>query len=116
MRIEDHDASMVFGGTWAEVRGNYSGGTIHKTTSPGDSLSCTYQATHSHTLYVGLRYTGTGGTVSILVDGGTAVSVDLAIPAEDTLFRHSLGTFAGGAHTVVTHTGAAGTEVYFRIS
>ncbi len=71
LRIEDHDASMVFSGAWTEVRGNYSGGTIHETTTPGDSLSCTYQATQSHTLYVGLRYTGTGGTVSIVVDGGS---------------------------------------------
>jgi hypothetical protein len=114
LRIEDHDASMVFIGNWTEVRGNYSGGTIHKTTTPGDSTSCTYQATQSHTLYVGLRYTGTGGAVSIVVDGHAAVSVDLAIPAEDTLFRYSLGTFAAGSHTVVaTHTGANGTEVYF---
>ncbi len=114
LRIEDHDASMVFSGAWAEVRGNYSGGTIHKTTSAGDSLTCTYQATQSHALYAGLRYTGTGGMVSIVVDGGAAVSVGLAIPAEDTLFRCSLGTFAAGSHTVVaTHTGAGGTEVYF---
>ena len=114
LRIEDHDVSMVFGGDWTEVRGNYSGGTIHKTSTPGDSLSCTYQATQSHVLYVGLRYTGSGGMISIVVDGGTAVSVDLAIPAEDTLFRYSLGTFAVGAHAVMaTHTGAAGTEVYF---
>ena len=42
------------------------------------------------------------------------MSVDLAIPAEDALFRYSLGTFAAGSHTVVaTHTGATGTEVYF---
>jgi len=114
LRIEDHDASMIFSGGWTEVRGNYSDGTIHKTTTPGDSLNCTYQAVQSHTLYVGLRYTGTGGTVAIVVDGGAAVSIDLAIPAEDTLFRYSLGTIAGGSHTVIaTHTGAAGTEVYF---
>ena len=114
LRIEDHDASMIFSGAWTEVRGNYSGGTIHQTTTPGDSLSCTYQATRSHTLYVGLRYTGTAGTVSIVVDGGAAVSVDLAIPAEDVLFRYSLGTFAAGSHTfVATHAGAAGTELYF---
>ncbi len=100
LRIEDHDASMVFSGSWTEVRGNYSGGTIHQTTTPGDSLSCTYQVTQSHALYVGLRYTGTGGTVSIVVDGGAAVSIDLAIPGEDTLFRYSAGTFAAGSHTV----------------
>jgi len=114
LRIEDHDASMVFTGNWTEVRGNYSGGTIHKTTTRGDSLSCAYQATQSHTLYAGLRYTGVGGTVSIVVDGHAAVSVDLEISAEDTLFRYSLGTFATGSHTVLArHTGAIGTEVYF---
>jgi len=113
-RIEDHDAAMIFSGTWTEVRGNYSGGTIHKTTSPGDSLNCTYQATQSHALYVGLRYTDNGGTVSIVVDGGTAITIHLGIPAEDALIRHPMGTFGAGAHTFqLTHTGATGTEVYF---
>ncbi len=113
LRLEDHDASMIFTGAWTEVRGNYSGGTIHKTTTPGDSLSCTYVATQSHTLFAGLRYTGTGGVISIVVDGQPAVSINVAIPAEDTLFRHLLGTLAAGAHTVTAiHTGATGTEVY----
>jgi hypothetical protein len=113
-RVEDHDASMVFGGSWTEVRGNYSGGTIHTTTTPGDSLSCNYQATQSHTLYVGLRYTGTGGVVSMSVDGATAVAVNMGIPGEDALFRYSLGSFGVGSHTfAATHTGAAGTALYF---
>ena len=81
-RVEDHDASMVFSGSWTEVRGNYSGGTIHTTTTPGDSLSCSYQATQSHSLYVGLRYTGTGGVVSISVDGAAALSVNPGIRAK----------------------------------
>jgi hypothetical protein len=81
-RIEDDDASIVYSGSsWTELRGNYSGGTIQQTTNPGDSLSCTYQATQSHTLYAGLRYTGTGGVISIAVDGQVAVAVNLAIPA-----------------------------------
>ena len=105
-RMEDHDASMVFSGSWTEVRGNYSGGTIHTTTTPGDSLSCNYQATQSHTLYAGLRYTGTGGVVSISVDGAAAVLVNTGIPGEDALFRYSLGSFGVGSHTVVlTHAG-----------
>ncbi len=113
-RVEDHDASMVFSGTWTEVRGNYSGGTIHTTTTPGDSLSCNYQATQSHTLYAGLRYTGTGGVVSISVDGAAALSVNTGIPGEDALFRQSLGSFGVGSHTVVlTHAGAIGTAIYF---
>ena len=114
-RIEDNDASIVYNGSsWTELRGNYSGGTIQQTTNPGDSLSCTYQATQSHTLYAGLRYTGTGGVISIAVDGQAAVAVNLAIPAEDVLFRYPLGSFAVGSHTVMaTHTGATGTTVYF---
>jgi len=113
-RIEDHSSSVVFSGTWTEVRGNYSGGTIHKTSTPGDSLSCTYQAAQSHTLYAGLRYTTTGGAVSISVDGQTALSVNMELVGEDALFRYSLGNFAAGSHSVVaTHTGASGTEVYF---
>ena len=114
-RIEDNDASIVYSGSsWTELRGNYSGGTIQQTSNPGDSLSCSYQATQSHTLYAGLRYTGTGGVISIAVDGQAAVAVNLAIPGEDVLFRYSLGSFAVGSHTVVaTHAGAAGTNVYF---
>jgi hypothetical protein len=113
-RIEDSDASIVYSGSWSELRGNYSGGTIQETTSAGDTLSCTYQATQGHTLYAGLRYTGTGGVISIAVDGQAAVPVNLAIPGEDVLFRQSLGSFAVGSHTVVaTHTGAAGTTVSF---
>ncbi len=113
-RVEDHDASVVFNGTWTEVRGNYSGGTIHTTTTPGDSVSCNYQATQSHTLYAGLRYTGTGGVISISVDGAAAGSVNIGIPGEDALFRYSLGRFGVGSHTVVaTHAGSSGTAVYF---
>ena len=113
-RVEDHDASMVFSGSWTEVRGNYSGGTIHTTTNHGDSLSCNYQATQSHTLYGGLRYTETGGVVSISVDGAAAVLVHTGVPGEDALFRYSLGSFGVGSHTVVlTHAGAAGTAIYF---
>ena len=113
-RIEDHDASIVYSGAWTEVRGNYSGGTIRWTGTPGDSLSCTYHATQPHALYAGLRYTGTGGVVSLTVDGVAAGTVNLGIPGEDALFRFPVGTFAAGAHTVVaTHAGAAGTAVYF---
>lgn len=113
-RIESHDASLVYSGAWTEVRGNYSGGTIHKTTTPGDSVTASYQAARDHILYVGLRYTDTGGAVAIVVDGLEAGTVNMGIPAEDALFRFLAGNFSAGSHTVVvTHTGAATTEVYF---
>ncbi len=88
-----------------------------QTTTPGDSLSCNYQATQSHTLYAGLRYTGNGGVVSISVDGAAAVSVNTGIPGEDALFRYSLGSLGVGSHTVVlTHAGRDWDGDLFRFS
>src|SRR5258707_1175213 len=40
-RIEDHDASMIYSSGWLESRGNFSGGTIHRTSTPGASIGCT---------------------------------------------------------------------------
>jgi hypothetical protein len=55
-----------------------------------------------------------GGSASISVDGGTAVTVDLNLSGEDVLFRYPLGTFAAGAHTItLTHAGPNGSPVYF---
>src|SRR5579864_7622344 len=113
-RIEDHDAAMVYGGQWVESRGNYSGGSIHSTSTPGDSLSCTYRAVQAHTLYLGLRSTANGAAVSITVDGLAAGSVDLLIAGEDVLFRYPVGSYGTGTHTVtLTHSGASGTGCYF---
>lgn len=48
------------------------------------------------------------------VDGGAPATVNLARALEDVLVRVPLGQFSSGAHTAtVTHTGAAGTDVYF---
>lgn len=113
-RIEDHDAVMVYSGQWTESRGNYSGGTIHSTSTPGDALSCTYRAVQAHTLYLGLRFTANGAAITITVDGQAAGSVNLLIAGEDVLFRYPVGQYGTGNHTVtVTHTGAAGTACYF---
>ncbi len=113
-RIEDHDASLVYGGDWPEARGNYSGGRIHRTTTPGASVTATYSAAGDHTLYVGLRYTDNGAAVSITVDGQTSQMVDTLLGGEDALFRYPAGQFGAGAHTVViAHAGTAGTVCYF---
>lgn len=113
-RIEDDDASMVYSGAWTEARGNFSGGTIHQTSAPGAFVQCAYSAAVAHTLYVGLRYTGNGATVSVAVDGQTPQTVNLLIPGEDVLFRYPAGQFTAGSHTVtVTHAGANGTDFYF---
>jgi hypothetical protein len=113
-RIEDIAAVISYTGAWVEERGNYSGGSIHHTTTPGDHLQCTYSAA-AHTLYLGTRYCDNGGQVTVQVDSNPALIVNLKRSLEDVLIRVPLEQFAGQAqHTVtVTHTGAAGTDVYF---
>jgi hypothetical protein len=114
-RIEDNASQVVYSGTWTVETGNYSGGSIRRTTSPGDNLRCSYMANQTHQLYVGTQYTSTGGAITVQVDSNPALTVNLALPLEDVLIRVDAGEFSGGvAHTVtVTHTGAAGTDVYF---
>jgi hypothetical protein len=113
-RIEDHMVQMAYGGTWTESRGNFSGGTIHHSTATSSSVTCAYQSGQSHTLYLGTRYTGSGATLSISVDGGAAQRLNLSIPGEDALIRWPAGTFGAGAHTLVaTHAGPSGTDFYF---
>jgi len=115
-RSEDAGGDGIsYQGTWSSGLGNYSGGSIHWTTTPGDSLNFDYMAPAGHSLYLGTRCAGVGGQVSVRVDGGAPVTINLAIPGEDVLTRMLLGQFsAGGSHQVaVTHTGAAGTYFYF---
>jgi hypothetical protein len=113
-RMEDIAPEIHYTGAWAEERGNYSGGSIHHTTTHGNHLQCTYSSA-AHTLYLGTRYCDNGGQVTVQVDGNPALIVNLKRPLEDVLIRAPLGQFSGPAqHTVtLTHTGAAGTDVFF---
>jgi hypothetical protein len=115
-RIEDDFSAIVYsGGQWSSGIGNFSGGSIHWTTTPGCFLQCSYTAGTDHLLYLGTRYIAAGGEVSAQVDELAPISVNLAIPAEDVLVRVPLGSFAGDMpHTVtITNTGAAGNYFYF---
>ena len=113
-RIEDIAPEVSYTGAWAEERGNYSGGSIHHTTTQGNHLQCTYSAA-AHALYLGTRYSDNGGQVTVQVDSNPALVVNVKRSLEDVLIRVSLGQFSGQArHTVtVTHTGSSGTDVYF---
>lgn len=115
-RIEDDSTAIVYSpaSQWSNAAGNYSGGLIHWTTTPGSSLRCSYTAGTDHILYLGTRYISGGGHVSIQVDGNAAVSVNLALPSEDVLVRVPLGQLSGGVqHTIaITHDGAAGAYFY----
>ena len=102
-------------GHWVEARGNYSGGSIRWTDTPGARVTCTYSANGDHWLYLGTRLADHGGQVTVQVDGGTPVTLGLAKAAEDVLVRVPIAAVSGQAqHTVtITHTGANGTVVYF---
>jgi hypothetical protein len=118
LRVEDDSVEMVYSGSWTESRGNFSGGTIHCSTTPGDFVSWTYTASESHTLYLGTRYLGlstaTGASVSMVVDGVSAGTVNLFITQEDVLIRWPVGEYAAGSHTVtVTNAGPTGDYFYF---
>jgi hypothetical protein len=114
-RIEDDSAAVAYTGNWTEARGNYSGGSIRWTNTPGARVSCTYSANGDHWLYLGTRLVDSGGKVAVQVEGSTLVTPDLAKASEDVLVRLPIAALPGQVeHTVtITHTGAAGTLVYF---
>jgi len=113
-RYEDDAAGLAYDGAWAITRGNFSGGTIHSTSTEGDSVSLQYSAAGTHRLYVGTRYTENGAQLSIAVDGSAAITVNLRVPGEDALIRWPVGEYGSGTHTVtLTHAGPAGGDLYF---
>jgi hypothetical protein len=114
-RIEDDSAAVAYAGSWTEARGNYSGGSIRWTSTPGARVSCTYSANGDHWLYLGTRLLDNGGQVAVQVDGSTPATLNLLKAAEDVLVRLPVAALPGQVqHAVtVTHTGAAGTVVYF---
>ncbi len=114
-RIEDTATDQVtYNRPWSNALGNFSGGSIHWTTAPGDSLQASYSFPVTHSLYLGTRCADGGGQISVEVDSGTPQTISLSIPGEDVLSRKLIGQFAGGTHQVsITHTGASGTAFYF---
>ncbi len=117
-RIEDDAVDIIYSGSWTEARGNFSGGLIHYSTKTGDSVSWTYTAAQSHTLYLGTRFLGLTGasaaSVDIVVDGASAGTTNLSVSQEDVLIRYPIGDYGAGTHTVTaTHAGPTGDYFYF---
>ena len=116
LRFEDNGLGMVYSPTsdWTVITGNYSGGTIHYASNPGDSVSYSYLATATHTLYIGFQCTGNGAAVAITVDGVAVSAANLLIPGEQVLLRYPVGQYGAGSHTVtLTHAGPSGADFYF---
>jgi hypothetical protein len=117
-RVEDDSHEIVYSGSWTETRGNFSGGQVHCSTTAGDSASWTYTAFQSHTLYLGTRFLGLstapGASVSIVVDGAAAITMNLFVSQEDVLIRWPVGSYAAGSHSItVTNSGPTGHYFYF---
>ena len=121
-RIEDDSPEIIWHGGWALERGNYSSGSVHHSTTHGDSAVCTYQSPLAHALYLGTRYVSPNQAekegliyeITAVVDGGTPVVINLKRPTEDVLIRYPLGQFAEQAsHTVtITNSGDTGADIY----
>jgi len=114
-RVEDDDPSLQYTGSWTPSVGNYSGGSISYATATGASVSHTYQAPVTHTLYLGTREASGCAQISIQVDENPVQSVNLTLNGEDVLMRLSLGVLPGGVeHSVtITHNGPDGSYFYF---
>jgi|CZKS01.1.fsa_nt_gi hypothetical protein len=113
-RIEDNSIAVQYTGTWTSGSGNFSGGTIHSTSTNSDSFNCSYTSAQTHSLYLGTRLADAGTVISVSVDGQTPISVNLNVPTEDVLIRKLLGQYGPGTHTVAaTHVGTTGTYFYF---
>src|SRR5580692_730783 len=60
LRFDDFSGAMTYMGAWSLTEGmsigNYSGGTIHLSTTAGDAVTCAYTSPFAHTLYLGTRY------------------------------------------------------------
>jgi hypothetical protein len=110
-RAEDASDLVVYSGAWdAGAIGNYSGGSIRSTETLGASVSYSYTAAASHTLYLGTRMfrsgASAGATISIAIDGA-ASAVSLAFAGEeDFLVRIKVADLNAGPHTVTAaHAG-----------
>ncbi len=99
-RFEDDSKKVAYTGTWSEERGNFSGGTIRRTTQIGAKCTASYEAQTAHRLYLGSRRAAGAGVVTVKVDVQPDKVFDLYIADEDVLLRLDLGTLGPGTHTV----------------
>ncbi|MBX9601729.1 MAG: hypothetical protein K2X35_12015 [Bryobacteraceae bacterium] len=119
-RIEDDDARCGYSGTWSVERGNYSGGSIRVSDTPGSQVSVMYRMPVAHTLYLGTRSLGfaspsiRGARLLATVDGGPPKEIGTHLPGEDLLQRRLVGVLPAGEHVVtIAHAGQAGEKCYF---
>src|SRR2546423_1235207 len=84
-------------GRRSAARGNYSGGSIRWTATPGSQVECRYSAASSHLLFLGTRRADSGSQITVQVDANPPVPFDLRLAGEDVLVRVALGQMSGQA-------------------
>ena len=114
-RTEDDDTAIIYTGEWTSAVGNYSGGTISSTITPGASVSYSYRSPQSHVLNLGTQRLSNSAPLFVEVDQNPIQVLQLALADEQVLVRWNLGTLSGDTqHTVtITHAGEAGSPFYF---
>ena len=112
-RAEDDSDQMAYSGNWDVDRGNFSGGSIHRTGTPGASVTFEYHMPRLHRLFAGIRRHETAPVVSIVVDTIQHFE-SLALRGEDVLIRLDLGDMGAGIHSVtIQHAGGHNETFYF---
>ncbi len=112
-RVEDDDSSLEYQGLWHFSKGNYSGGSIHWTQEDHAEVICRYVHPLPHELLLGARSLGTGGPVTITLDGGQPLLQNFFVAGEDTLVRRHLQQMSAGEHEVRIRKDAGGSAFYF---
>lgn len=113
-RIEDTDPALTYSTGWSSSPGNFSGGTIHFTTTGLTKCDCVFSAERQFQLYIGSRLASNGASLTVTLDGVTTLSTNLAYPLEDVLVRLHAGAVLPGVHSLtIQHTGQTGTYLYF---
>lgn len=113
-RVEDNSRVLSYSDGWTSTKGNFSGGTIHYSTTSGSTVSFRYQMAQPHRLYLGTRLAFNGAQVTVMVDGQPALADNLQLAGDDVLARRLVGEFPAGEHTVaISHAGPDGSYFYF---
>ena len=68
-RINDDSTAAVYTGNWTSSIGNFSGGTIHVTSTTQSAVTVKYTSAQTHTLYLGTRMAASGAPIQASVDG-----------------------------------------------
>lgn len=121
VRVEEADSWCTFrGGSWLTQSGSYSRGFAKSASTIGDGVTVTYWCGETHNLYLGTGLYTDRGVLSVVVDGGPAITLDTYLNTTSEVVARRLiqSTLPPGQHTVkLTVAGSnplsSGSNCYF---